>query len=34
MLSNGTYAIAVSGIAAHGERTAIDRYAFDLRLTD
>jgi hypothetical protein len=34
MLRNGTYAIAVSGVAAHGERTEIDRYAFDLRLTD
>jgi hypothetical protein len=34
MLRNGTYTIAVAGIAAHGERTEIDRYVFDLRLTD
>lgn len=34
MLQSGSYAIAVSGISAHGERTAIDKYAFDLRLTD
>jgi hypothetical protein len=33
-LQNGTYAIVVAGIAAHGERTEIDRYAVDLRLTD
>lgn len=34
MLRNGSYTIAVAGIAAHGERTEIDRYVFDLRLTD
>jgi hypothetical protein len=34
MLRNGTYIIAVAGIAAHGERTEIDRYVFDLRLKD
>jgi len=34
MLRNGVYTIAVSGVAAHGERTVIDRYAFDLRLID
>jgi hypothetical protein len=34
MLQDGAYTIAVSGIAAHGERTVIDKYTFDLRLTD
>jgi hypothetical protein len=34
MLRNGSYSIDVSGVAAHGERTAIDKYVFDLRLTD
>jgi hypothetical protein len=34
MLRTGTYTVAVSGISAQGQRTAIDRYAFDLRLTD
>jgi hypothetical protein len=34
MLRNGTYTIAVAGIAAHGERTEIDRYAVELRLAD
>ena len=34
MLRNGTYAIVVAGVAAHGERNEIDRYVFDLRLTD
>lgn len=34
MLRDGTYAIVVAGIAAHGERIEIDRYAIDLHLTD
>jgi len=34
MLQNGTYALAVSGIAPHGERTALDRSTFDLHLTN
>jgi len=34
MLRAGTYTVAVSGISAQGQRTAIDRYAFDIRLTD
>jgi hypothetical protein len=34
MLRDGAYTVAVSGIAAHGERTEIDRYVFDLHLTD
>ena len=34
MLQSGAYSLVVSGAGAHGERTVIDRYAFDLRLTD
>jgi len=34
MLRNGTYTLTISGVAAQGERTRIDQYAFDLRLTD
>jgi hypothetical protein len=34
MLQNGAYSLVVSGTGAHGERTVIDRYAFDLRITD
>jgi hypothetical protein len=34
MLKNGSYAIAVSGVTAHGERTEIDRYVFDLHISD
>jgi hypothetical protein len=34
MLRNGTYTLAISGVAAHCERAEIDRYVFDLRLTD
>jgi len=34
MLRNGTYTVTVTGIAAQGERTQIDQYAFDLHLTD
>jgi hypothetical protein len=33
MLQNGAYSLVVSGAGAHGERTVIDRYAFDLRIT-
>ena len=34
MLQNGAYSLVISGAGAHGERTVIDRYAFDLRITD
>lgn len=34
MLSNGTFTVSVSGVAAQGERTRIDQFAFDLHLTD
>ena len=34
MLQSGAYSLVVSGVGAHGERKVIDRYAFDLRLTD
>jgi hypothetical protein len=34
MLQNGSYTVAVSGVAAHGERTEIDKYVFDLHLSD
>jgi hypothetical protein len=34
MLRNGTFTVTVSGVAARGERTQIDQYAFDLHLTD
>lgn len=34
MLRNGAYTIAVSGIGARGERTAIDRYVFNLHLSN
>ena len=34
MLQSGSYSLVVSGAGAHGERTVIDRYAFDLHLTD
>lgn len=34
MRRNGAYTVAVSGIGAHGERTPIDRYAFDLLFTN
>ncbi len=34
MLQNGAYSLVVSGAGAQGERTVVDRYAFDLRLTD
>jgi hypothetical protein len=34
MLNNGAYTIAVSGVAAHGERTDLDKYVFNLQITD
>jgi hypothetical protein len=34
MLRNGSYTVTVSGIAAHGERTEIDKYVFDIHLID
>lgn len=34
MLSNGAYSLAVSGTGDHGEQTEIDRYTFDLHLTN
>jgi hypothetical protein len=34
MLRNGAYSLTVSGVAAQGERTKIDEYAFDLHLND
>jgi hypothetical protein len=33
-LRSGAYTVAVYGIGPNGERTAIDKYVFDLRLTD
>lgn len=32
MLRNGVYTVAVSGVAANGELTAIDRFAFEIHL--
>lgn len=34
ILQNGSYSVTVSGIAPQGQRDVIERYAFDLRLTD
>jgi len=34
MLHSGTFTVTISGVAAQGERTKIDQYAFDLHLTD
>jgi hypothetical protein len=34
MLRDGAYTISVSGVTPHGERTAIDKYIFDIHLTD
>ena len=34
MLHSGSYSLVVSGAGAHGVKNVIDRYAFDLRLTD
>jgi hypothetical protein len=34
MLSNGTYSISISGTGAHGERTPIENYTFDVTLTN
>ncbi len=33
-LKDGSYTIAISGVAAHGERTEIDKYVFDLHVSD
>ena len=33
-LKDGSYTIAVSGIAAHGERTEIEKFIFDLHVSD
>jgi hypothetical protein len=33
-LQNGAYTVSVSGVAAHGERTEIDKYVFELHLSD
>lgn len=30
MLTTGTYSMAVSGVGVHGDRTAIERYVFDV----
>ncbi len=30
MLGNGTYTLAISGVGAHGDRTALERYVFDV----
>jgi len=34
LLRNGSYAIAVSGVGPHGERSATQKYVFDLRLVN
>jgi len=34
MLESGAYTVAVSGVAAHGERTELDKYVFDLQISD
>jgi hypothetical protein len=34
MLRNGAYAVAVSGVGPHGERTPIERDVFNLLFTD
>lgn len=34
MLKSGVYTVAVSGVAAHGERTELDKFVFDLHLSD
>jgi hypothetical protein len=34
ILSDGDYAVAVSGIGAQGERTPIDRFVFGVRVTN
>jgi hypothetical protein len=33
-LKNGSYTVAVSGVTAHGERTEIEKFIFDLHLSD
>jgi len=34
ILQPGSYTVAVSGVSAQGQHTAIDRYSFDLNLAD
>lgn len=34
MLKNGSYTVAVAGLTPHGERTEIERYVFDLHISD
>jgi hypothetical protein len=34
MLKSGAYTVAVSGVAAHGERTELDKYVFNLQISD
>jgi len=34
MLQNGAYTIAISGVTAHGERSEIDKFVFNLHLSD
>jgi hypothetical protein len=34
MLKNGAYTVAVSGVTAHGERTEVEKFTFDLQLID
>ena len=34
MLRDGSYTLAVSGVTPHGERTAIDKYIFDIHLNN
>jgi len=34
ILGNGAYTVAVFGVGPHGERTAVERYVFDIFLND
>jgi hypothetical protein len=34
MLKSGVYTVAVSGVSEHGERNEVDKYVFDLHLSD
>jgi len=34
LLHNGAYTVAVSGVEPHGNRSSLDRYAFDVAFTD
>ncbi len=34
MLENGEYTVVVSGVSTNGERAAINRYAFEIRMSD